>query len=161
MSELGDEGGHVGEAPLGVDLEAASEQTVEPARGPVPRRGDERAGEDVAGEVDGGLPREGASAVERLEERGAEGELVAARVDMSSQPLLWGHVRRSPDDEAVRAVVDPGRALVKRLGGAAAAREAQGAPQAGDAEIHDDDAAVVADEDIVGLEVSDRPNSVA
>ena len=143
-----------------IDGEAAGDEPTQPARGAAPRRladlaalhgGRERA-QVAAGE--GSLPVEG------LEERDAEGELIGAGVDLGASELLRGHVRRGAHHRAYRR---QGR----RHGGLGAGRVLAGrrrlvsSDRAREAEVHDAHALVVAEHDVVGLEVSDRPNSVA
>ncbi len=99
-------------------------------------------------------------AVERLVERDAEGELIAAGVDVKAQVLLWGHVRRCTDNcaglgEARRAalslpLVEARVWSVLRQG--FVLRVFIGV--ASDAKVGDPDSAVVTDEHVIWLKVA-------
>ena len=155
---------HGGPAAIGLALEAAHEQRAEAARdgdGDAGGLADE-AGEDLGHELGEGVAGEGAAAVGGLEEGDAEGELVGAGVDAGAEELLRGHVGGGAEHDAgdgdrgvEGAEVGDGGGV---LGGGPQVVEARGAAGgglgAGEAEVEDADAAVVADHDVGGLEVA-------
>ena len=145
--EGGEQGLHVGEAVFGGVLEAAEDELAEPAGGVAGGDGDGCADEDgeaLLVEVGAG---EGADAVEGLEEGDAEAELVAAGVAGGAEELFGGHVRGGADEGADGG----GEGVVAGAVGRVAVARVVGA---GEAEVEDADAAVLADEDVVGFEVA-------
>jgi hypothetical protein len=155
---------HGGPALLRVALEAAHEQRAEVAGD----GGGDRAGladlaaEDLGHELGEGVAGEGAAAVGGLEEGDAEGELVGAGVDAGAEELLRGHVAGVPSMTPVTVIEASRERQVGDGGGCSGAgsevAEAGGAARgglgAGEAEVEDADAAVVADHDVGGLEVA-------
>ena len=154
-AEDGEQRLHGGPASLWVGREAAEDGALEPAgqagvaaaleRGPA-----RLAGADRGDEVGRGVADEGAQAVERLVEGDAEAELIAVRADALVVVLLGGHVDGGADEGA--AAGDGGERA--HAAGLAGDRGLVGGVEAGDAEVGDADAVVVADQQVVGLDVA-------
>jgi hypothetical protein len=99
----------------------------------------------------GEQPGKRSTAVQRLEQRHAERELVGSGVDWPGVVLLRGHVGRCPHQEA-GAGQPVERVATSLVRTSAVGRDVAGLPD--EAEIGDAHAAVAADEHVVGLEVA-------
>ena len=150
-SERVEEALHEQVARLRLGAQAAQEDLVQPCRhAPARGRRPEPAGEHLLPVLLDALAAERPLAVERLPERDAEAELVAARVDGPAAELLRRHVRRRPRGRAPSRLLG----LLLALGLAFDLRlllEDRGLRQP---EVHDAHPPVAADEHVARLEVA-------
>ncbi len=158
--ELGEQGGQAREPLVRRRREPAHERPPQP-RGQLRRRRVDLAGEHAVEEVGARDVAERMPAAQRLVERDAEAELVGARVGGLAPVLLGRHVQRRADEvagqrhrDAEQAVAPraPRRHRRGRCGHLARRLDLVGAAR--EAEVRDLDAAVVADQHVVRLEVA-------
>ncbi len=175
--ERGEQRREVGKAIAGVRRQSAAERGDQRARNPGRRT--EHAARDVDQDLLGRAAGERALAGQRLPQRHAERELIGSRVDRLAAVLLRRHVGRRADHvardgdarvqeaESARARGPrrgrgqhlgrgPGRGLGVRVGivDAVAGAGVVNAAGAGEPEVDDADSAVVADQDVVRLDVA-------
>ena len=165
VAERVDEGAHRRPAVVGLVGEAAGEDPAQPRGDGAPRRRRvEQALGDRDGDASGALAGEGVDAVDRLPEGDREGEDVAAGVGRQAEPLLGRHVEGRADEvpllgELAAEDARPGQEGEARV--FAGEGEGRGLVGAGEAEVHDPDPTVVADHDVLGLDVAvDQAGSV-
>jgi hypothetical protein len=164
-AERVDERGHRRVAGVSRLAEAAADELCDPAGD---AGGARRLADDPAGVIGGRqLGGERRVAVEGVVERDAEAELIAGLAGELAAKCLGGHEERGAEHAAGRREVlaehVAARAAGDRFaGGQHVARDRSlgvvgaclGLAGAGEAEVHDADAAVVADEHVAGLEVA-------
>jgi hypothetical protein len=134
-------------------VQAACQQTSQPPRRRAVARHAELAPGDRGGQREQAVAGEGSLAVQRLPAGDAPAELVAARVGRDPRELLGCHVRGRTEDRADVRQVQVQR-VVRALEGRQRGDPLGGVAAAGQAEVHQAHAAVVADHDVVGLDVA-------
>ena len=138
------------EALLGVLLEAMPHDALEAGRDAAVGLGEvgRLLRQDGAHRVRGRLAVEGALAREHLVEDRTEGKDVAARVGGTAAHLLGRHVAERAENDSGLGSLRRGR-QVRLL-----ASETLGLRELGEAEVQDLDAAVLGDEEVLGLQIS-------